>query len=323
MERRAIVKLTVLNAEPRGYSRDAYSIISSVGNVIEKEISQENLIDNLQGVDALIVRLGLKINKKIIENSNCLKYIISATTGLDHIDIEVAKENNIEIISLKGEDEFLGKITSTSELTFALMLSLYRKINEAINHVKKGGWDRNLYIGNTIAGKKLGILGFGRIGKHISKYGRAFGCAVGAFDLKKKILPDGVKKFESIDLLFKWSNILCIHIPLNNSTKFLIDYQLLSLLPQGAIVINTSRGDVWDENSVVELLEKGHLGGVATDVVQGERDHIKLKGSRIINYAKENNNLIITPHIGGATKESMEMTEVFIAKKFIKIFKNN
>ena len=182
----AIVKLTVLNAEPKGYSRDAYSIISSVGNVIEKEISQENLIDNLQGVDALIVRLGLKINKKIIENSNGLKYIISATTGLDHIDIEVAKENNIEIISLKGEDEFLGKITSTSELTFALMLSLYRKINEAINHVKKGGWDRNLYIGNTIAGKKLGILGFGRIGKHISKYGRAFGCAVGAFDLKKK-----------------------------------------------------------------------------------------------------------------------------------------
>ena len=89
----------------------------------------------------------------------------------------------------------------------------------------------------------------------------------------------------------------------------------MSLLPQGAIVINTSRGDVWDENSVVELLEKGHLGGVATDVVQGERDHIKLKGSRIINYAKENNNLIITPHIGGATKESMEMTEVFIAKK--------
>tara|TARA_Y100001970_G_scaffold261373_1_gene344447 strand:- start:21805 stop:22779 length:975 start_codon:yes stop_codon:yes gene_type:complete len=321
MERREVVSLTILNAEPKGYSKEACKILSEVGNVIEEKVSQENLIKKIKKVDVLIVRIGFNINKNIIESSNRLKYIISATTGLDHIDIKAAKDNGIKIISLKGENQFLDSIHSTSELTFTLILSLLRRINEALDHVKLGGWNRDQLIGNNLSGNNLGILGLGRIGKHIAKYGEAFNCRTGSFDPIQNKWLRGVKKFGSIDSLFKWSNILCIHIPLNDSTKNLIDAKLLKQLPRGAIIINTSRGGVWDEKAVIDLLKCGHLGGVATDVIQAERDKEKIKNSPMINYAKENKNMLITPHIGGATKESMHMTEVFIAKKFIEAYR--
>lgn len=317
------MSFTILNAEPEDYSRKAVKILEKVGKVIEKELSQDTILDEIKGVDALIVRLGIKVSRELIEKGGRLKYILSATTGTDHIDLEAAKEKGIEVICLKGEETFLRTIPSTSEHTWALLLAILRNLNAAANHVLEDGWNRQLFRGNNLLGKKIGILGLGRVGRHVARYAMAFNCKVAAYDPYKTEWLDGVQRFDTAEALLGWSDILSIHIPLDDSTNGFLNKELLQHLPKGAILVNTSRGGVWDEDAILELLDNKHLGGVATDVIQHEQDVSLRAKSKMIAYAKEHTNLLITPHIAGATFESMEMTEIFIANKLKTIHEKN
>lgn len=310
--------MIILNAEPQDYSRTAFSLLSQAGTVIEKPVVQSDLPVAIKDIDAIIVRLGLRIDRKILESADRLKYILSATTGTDHIDMEAAKKKSIEIICLKGEESFLSSIPSTAEHTWALLLSLLRHLPQANQHVLNGGWDRQLFRGHNLAGKKLGILGLGRVGKQVARYALAFQCKIGAYDVREVEAVEGVEIFNTPGEMLRWCEILCIHIPYDTLTHHFLEQSLLQCLPKGAMIVNTSRGGVWDEKAVVGLLASGHLAGVATDVIQGEQDPNLRPENPMIQYARNHSNMIITPHIAGATFESMEMTEIFIANKFIK-----
>ena len=310
-------KLRILNVEPINFSNEARSILQSIGELVEKEVrSRDELINLVKDFDVLIVRLRFQIDKKILKNAPRLKVIVSATTGLDHIDLDFAKSRGISILSLKGESEFLRSIPATAEHTWALLLSLVRKIPWAFDDVKRGHWNRDNFRGHDLEGKKLGVLGFGRIGEKVAKYALAFNMEIGAYDPYRKEWPDYVKRFHDIENFLKWLDILTIHIPLNNDTRCFVDRRKLIQMRKGSLIINTSRGDVIDEKALVDLLKSGHIAGAALDVVSGETT-----GSishDLILYASNNQNLIITPHIGGATQESMWKTEVFMAKKLRK-----
>ena len=314
-------KLRILNVEPINFSNEARSILQSIGELVEKEVSsRDELINLVKDFDVLIVRLRFQIDKKILKNAPRLKVIVSATTGLDHIDLDFAKSRGISILSLKGESEFLRSIPATAEHTWALLLSLVRKIPWAFDDVKRGHWNRDNFRGHDLEGKKLGVLGFGRIGEKVAKYALAFNMEIGAYDPYRKEWPNYVKRFHSIDNFLKWLDILTIHIPLNNDTRNFVDRRRLIQMRKGSLIINTSRGDVIDEKALVDLLKSGHIAGAALDVVSGETT-----GSishDLILYASNNQNLIITPHIGGATQESMWKTEIFMAKKLRKYIAN-
>jgi D-3-phosphoglycerate dehydrogenase len=202
------------------------------------------------------------------------------------------------------------------------LLALIRHIPAASQHVAAGGWDRNLFKGNNLSGKKLGILGFGRVGKQVAGYAKAFGMAVQACDPYSGEWMDGVKQLTDAAQLFSQSDIISIHIPAAGNDGF-ASAQLLGHLKPHALLINTSRGSVWDETAVAALLENEKIAGVATDVIAHELDANDRQQSPLLRLAAQHHpRLIVTPHIAGATYESMHATENFVAEKWLVQFGN-
>lgn len=307
--------IRILNVEPLGYSDHARSILRSLGELIEEPLDRKGLLSNLPGYDVLIVRLAHQIDRQIIDAGLRLKAIVTATTGLDHIDVAYARSRGIAVLSLQGETEFLYRVSATAEHTWALLLSLLRRIPAAFSSVRNGQWDRDSYRGHELDGRRLGLVGMGRVGRKVARYGLAFSMGVAAFDPYATDWLEGVERCTSLTELLKRTDVLSLHVPLNNETTSLIEEKKLACLPAGAVLVNTSRGEVVDEHALLQALKNGRLAGAALDFLPGERDPERRKSSPLLAYARAHDNLLITPHIAGATLESMEKTEIFMAQK--------
>ncbi|MGB2087862.1 MAG: NAD(P)-dependent oxidoreductase [Psychroflexus salarius] len=302
--------------EPKDFSSEAIDLLKSKYEVITLK-NTELLNSVIDDADVLFVRLGIILNQNLLEKAKKLKFICSPTTGLDHVDINYCQKANIQILSLKGEVEFLGSIPSTAEHTWTLLTAVNRKLNLAQNDVNLKHWNRNKFKTYNLKDKTLGILGLGRVGKQVAKYALAFGMKVISYDTDEE---QSFEKVESLDHptdLFSSSDFVSIHIPLNENNLNFVDASLINQMKSNACIINTSRGRVWDESSVAQALLSGQIRGVATDVVYDEVSS-SIFESPIFNIDTTKYNCIITPHIAGATFDSMAMTEIFIAQKLLK-----
>lgn len=217
---------------------------------------------------------------------------------------------------MKNEIKFLKDIRATAEHTFALILNLYRKINVASRDVIKGNWNRKNFIGNELLNKKIGIVGYGRIGRIIKRYALAFGMKVYFYDPFVKSSSKDVIKINKLEKLAAISDIFTIHAPSNAKNKNLISKQIFKNFKKDSIIINTSRGDLIDEDQLLYYLEKKKIKGAALDVIKDEYGIIKK--INLVKFAKKNNNLIITPHIAGYTYESLNKTYQFVVRKLEK-----
>lgn len=213
-----------------------------------------------------------------------LRCIVCPATGLDHIDLEACKERGIEVLSLQGETEFLQTIPSTAEHTFALLLALVRKIPWAFDDVRKGDWDRDAFQGTELKGRVIAIAGFGRVGQQVSDIALGFGMLPCSGPFIERFLPT--------------STILSIHLPLTKETYRLFDKEYLQELPRGAYVVNTSRAEIVDTDSMIALLDEGHIAGYATDFPFPAHPKV-----------------LVTPHLGGNTKEARAATDAFMQAK--------
>ncbi|MCZ7574934.1 MAG: hypothetical protein M5U01_40805 [Ardenticatenaceae bacterium] len=304
--------IRILNVEPLNYSDEARFILQSLGQLDERYLTKAELLTCLPDYDVLIVRLGFQLDRTIIDSGLRLKAIVTATTGLDHIDVTYAEQRGIKVLSLRGETEFLYSIPATAEHTWALLLAMVRRIPQAYASVIAGAWDRDAFRGHDLRGKRLGIVGLGRIGEKVACYGLAFGMIVAAYDPYRSDWPTGVKQCLTLPELLERSDVLSLHVPLNAETERLIGRRELARLPAGAWLINTSRGGVLDEAALVDALQGGRLSGAALDVIGGEHQSLLRP---LLEYARQHDNLLITPHIGGATVESMAQTEIYMARK--------
>lgn len=307
--------IRILNAEPDNYSPEARQILTSIGELVERRLSQAELIQWVPDFNILIVRLGLTVSREVIEAGRRLRAILTATTGLDHIDVELAQDKGIAVLSLRGEVEFLCTVSATAEHTWGLLMALVRHIPRAAESVRDGDWNREAFRGHDLCGKRLGILGLGRIGEKVARYGLEFGMQVYAFDPYRNDWPVSIVHCPSLDDLLQRSDVLSLHVPLNPETFLMIGKRELALVPQGAVLINTARGAILDEAALVDALVRGHFAGAALDVIEDELNAEKRQNSLLLAYAREHDNVLITPHIGGATVESMARTEVFLARK--------
>ncbi|MCK6581299.1 MAG: hydroxyacid dehydrogenase [Anaerolineae bacterium] len=302
----------ILNIEPLNYSDKARAILHSLGTLEESELTRAELIARIPEVDILIVRLSHQIGRDILDAAARLRVIVSATTGLDHIDLDYAAERSVTVLSLRGYTAFLRSVVATAEHTWGLLLALTRRIPWAFDSVRAGEWERDRFKGHDLRGRRLGICGLGRIGEHVSRYALAFGMTVFAYDPYRADDMQGVTRCASLQDLLAQSDVFTIHVPLNAETTRLIGTAELATLPRGALLINTARGDVIDETALIVALESGALAGAAVDVVIGERgDGL----NPLIAYACTHDTLLLTPHLGGATYEAMEATEVFMAQQ--------
>ncbi|WP_031427739.1 NAD(P)-dependent oxidoreductase [Flavimarina sp. Hel_I_48] len=313
MEERKRYKIVI--AEPEDFSQAAEKKLMEKGQIIKGPFTTEELKSVSRDCDAMVLRLGHYIDRDFFKDTD-LKFILTPTTGLDHIDCAAAERNNTDIISLQGHAGFLENIPSTAEHTWALLLALLRKIPAAASHVLEGNWDRDRFKSRNLNALTLGILGFGRVGRQISKYAEAFNMDYYFYDLAKtkKNHPRAVS---TVDDLLKKSDILSIHIPLNKENENFLDQRKLNKLKTGALIINTSRGELIDENALVNSLLEGKVAGLATDVLAGELYPEKRRNSPLLSYARQHNAVIITPHIAGATLDSMQITEEFVVDEFL------
>lgn len=317
------MKYEILNTIGKAFSLEAKEILNNIGKVDYKDLANQASFKKCikkKPYNILLVGLGLNIDRDIIDAAKNLKIIATATTGLDHIDIEYAGKKGIKILSLRGERKFLDTITGTSELSFALALNLFRNILPAVDSAKNYCWTEK-FRGHNLYGKTLGIVGLGRLGSLMAKYGKAFGMKVIAFDpyLEKSIFQkEGVRKASFKELL-KSSDLISIHVHLSNETENMFNEKVFKLMKNSVCIINTARGKIVDESDLLKCLKNGKIKGYAADVLAGELEfNHKFSGNKLIEYSKKHSNVIITPHVGGVTYESREMTDIFIAKKIKK-----
>jgi len=260
----------------------------------DKPINQAELVKRAAESDAVILS-NLPFPREVISQCKKMKLISVAFTGVDHIDLEACRERGISVRNAAGYST-----PSVAELTFGLIISVLRNIVKCHTAVIEGKSGDGL-IGFDLAGKTLGIVGTGAIGLKVAEIGRAFGCKLIAYSRseREEVKNIGVE-YVSLDELLKKSDIVTIHVPLNNNTRGLIGKEELSLMKQGSILINTARGPIVDSLALADALNNGRLAGAGIDVFETEPP---ISNDHPLVNAK---NVVLTPHIAFATKEALE-----------------
>jgi len=314
----------ILILEPTKYSEEALKIYNSLGAVYHYNCAP-NELQNKDQITIIVCRLNYYIGPQLLSEFPNIRYIVSPTTGLNHINAAYCEEHHIKIISLKGETAFLDTIRSTSELTFSLMLALVRNIVPSVKSVLlKHEWNRDAFRGRELSSMTLGLLGFGRIGRHMAQYAEVFGMSVIVCDpfIDKNIFLKFNVHFCSKERLFSNADIVSIHVDYRLENKYLVTRNDFKRMGIGKYLVNTSRGELISEKDIIWALEKGVLAGAALDVLTDEQMSKDFFNKKIIDYATKHENLLITPHIGGCTKDAMTNTEIFMAKKLRSIIQN-
>lgn len=301
----------ILVAEAEGMAEEAISIIRAAGDVELADLERAALLEQVVDTEVLWVRLRNRIDTEVLARGAKLRIVATATTGLDHIDVEAARTRGIEVVSLRGATELLRDVRATAELTLGLMLSLLRHIPAAVRDVHAGSWQRDRFKGRELRNSTVGLVGYGRLGRLVAGYLAALGAKVIASD--PHISSAEVPLVPLAELLVT-SDIVSIHAQLTPETHHLIGRAELAQCKPGALVINTARGDIVDSAALLDALRAGHIAGAALDVIAGETA-AGVTELPLVAYARDHANVIITPHIGGCTYESMAMTEVFIARE--------
>jgi D-3-phosphoglycerate dehydrogenase / 2-oxoglutarate reductase len=252
----------------------------------------------------------------LISRCERLRVVATGSTGTEHIDTRALEKAGIRFVSLKDDTEYLSGLSCPAEMAWALLLALLRRLPAAFESVKRGEWRREDYCGRQLRGLTLGILGFGRLGRMIKDFAlgfhmRVLACDVVAFD------PEGTG-VERVDLqtLLRESDALSVHIDLTQENYHFLDRRRMAAMKPGAVLINTSRGAVVDGDALLEALREGRLAGAALDVLEGEWRG-DLAGHPLVQYAREHDNLIITPHLGETTREAHERALAHVIARLI------
>ena len=307
-----MVKFKVLITEP----------IHEVGlNILKKEteiiqLSQDSgikeLLKNASIVDAIITRGPLEITEEVLKSPR-LKVVGLHGIGYDHIDVKAAQE--IGKIVFNTPDALT---VSVAEMTIALMLSLIRRIVASDKAVRRDEWSRKYsdLVGTELMGKKIGIIGMGRIGETLIKRMQCFDVSVKYYDIIRKpsLEKEFMIEYSSIDEIVEESDIITLHIPATPETRHLIDRERLGKMKPGVYIINTARGSVIEEDALVEALESGKVAGAAFDVFQKEPITIDHPLAKM-------DNVILTPHIGASTAEAMIRMATQVSEEVIKTLK--
>jgi len=307
-------KPKILIAESDGFSDEALAILRQKYQVELADLDREDLLTPRPDVDVLWVRLRNFIDDEVMAAFPRLRAIATNTTGLNHIDLEVAEQRGIQIISLQGETEFLKTIRATAEHTIALTLALLRKIPQAVRHVQEGGWDRDQFRGSEIYGKTVGIIGYGRLGKIVAGYFEAFGAnvIVNSHDLEPGTTVDG-KPVVGWEELWRTSDIISLHANYDPANHEMVGEREFRWAQPTSVFINTARGQLGDEKSLANA-RSYEIHGAAIDVVQGEQSTMTGRGM-LLRFKNRCDRCLITPHIGGKTLESARRTEEHVARK--------
>jgi D-3-phosphoglycerate dehydrogenase len=298
------------------YQPENLALLHRHFDVMELDDPRQDTADLLARVNVLFAPLGFAVDAEKIAACPRLRAVVSNTTGIPHIDAAAAAARNIAVCALHDEQAFLDTITPTAELTIGLMLAAWRRIPASHTAASAGKWDRRPWGAPAMMSRlRLGLVGYGRLGRKVAKIAESMGMAVQYYDPH---VPGGAH-----DLLqmAAESDVLSLHAVANTQTRNLVSRAVLETLPRGAMVVNTARGELLDTEALLDLLESGHLYCAAIDTVDGEYAHgfsDRFSESRLATYARNHDNLLLTPHIGGSTYDAWRETEQHVVLKAIR-----
>ena len=261
------------------------------------------------------------IGRDVLNAANTLKVICTASTGTNHIDKDYVSELRLPILSLTEEREVINRISSTAELAFAITMASLRNIVRGHNAVMGGEWDYTRYIGRQMNALTVGVIGYGRLGSMYASYCKAFHSNVLVYDPYKKVHDDGLKQVDTIDRLLVESDIIAIHIHVTQETIGMINSDCFKRMKEDVVLVNTARGDIINESDLVDFLNQNQHAKVATDVLADEVSN--RLNSPLLKYAKNSEQVIITPHIGGMCREAQEIAYGHAAKLLRNFFRIN
>lgn len=293
--------------ESKNFSENALKKLQTFG-VVEKLDDWHKLNFVRKDIDTLFVRLQYYIGKEVLDYFPNVKIICTPTTGLNHIDLDYLQKKNINVISLKGETDFLQNVRATPEHTLGLILSIFRNYKLAFDYTVPV--NRDNLRGREIYGTKFGLIGLGRVGNILANYIISMGGQVSYYD---PYVDDGfIQRHSEIETLVKDSSCIVLCCSYSVKNERMITSQLLERM-RDKFFVNTSRGELVDEIALLKLAQMNWFAGVAVDVISDENPK-KLAETRRLLSAGDFGNVLVTPHMAGATNESMHKTEEFLVE---------
>ena len=299
----------ILVITPVRHIKGVPEILESIGEVtyMDDPISNEviNVIDKYDAIYTNPNKSKVFLGKEVIDAAKRLKVICTASTGTNHIDKPYVEEKGIPILALTEERQVINRISSTAELAFALTLASLRHVVKSHNNALTGEWDYTKYIGRQMNGLTIGVIGYGRLGGMYSRYCKAFDSRVLVYDPYKTVEDDAFEQIDDISILLQKSDVIAIHVHVSDETLTMVNKNWLSQMKKDVLLVNTSRGDIVNESDLVEFLAANPEAKVATDVLADEiRNRLT---SPLYKYAQNSQQVIITQHIGGMSREAQEI----------------
>ncbi len=299
--------LKVLIADPLGKAGLAVLRKEKELQIDERPGLSPDEIKKIVGTyDAIIVRSGTRLTKDIIEKADKLRVIGRAGVGVDNVDLDAATKRGIIVMNTPE-----GNTVSTAEHTFSMIMALARNIPQAHQSLHDGKWKRHDFLGTELNGKVLGVIGYGRIGREVTKRAVAFGMRVVAFDpfISKASIKEHPVEFMDLRAMLKIADFVTVHTPLTPETKYILNRQTFKHCKRGVKIVNCARGGIIEEKALLDALKTGIVSGAALDVFEKEPP--------VNNPLLKLPQVITTPHLGAATSEAQEQVAVDVAKQVV------
>ncbi len=287
-------------------SPQGLQILSSSGLQFDymPDITRRELRRRIGSYDAIIVRGSTKLDRSLLDRAKRLRAIGRAGVGLDNIDLEAAAQRKIAVFNTPD-----ALTNAVGEHAFGLMLALAKKTSVADHLIKRGHWPKRELVGVEMGSKTLGLVGMGRIGQKVARLAKAFDMRILGYDIisvDPKLLEELGVTMVDLSTLLQQSDFVSIHVPLTQQTRHLIDSKKLRMMKRSAVLVNTSRGAVIDEQALHQALKDRVISGAGLDVFEKEPPRRK----RLLRLA----NVVCTPHIAGQTPEAQEDAALQIAR---------
>lgn len=287
------------------------SVAPDVDLVLKPKISRRGLLEEMTSVDAILTRSGTTIDREFLERSPRLKVVARAGVGVDNIDLAEASRRGVVVINAPT-----GNTLAATEHTMALLLSMARKLPQAHVSLRSGSWERKSFMGFQLQGKRLLVVGLGRIGTQVALRAKAFGMEVAAYDPyvpASRMDALGIRRFETLAEALRSSDIVTLHVPATAETRGMIGRKELEAFKDGACLINCARGSLVDETACAEALRAGKISRVAFDVYSSEppkADHPLLAEDLA-------DRVVLTPHLGANTEEAQSAVARIAAENLL------
>ena len=292
----------------------ARDVLEAVADVDYAEAGYAELLARIPDYDAFWGHVDVKVDAEVLARGERLKTVLTAATGTDHIDKEEAARRGVRILCIAKDYALLDTFTATAECAWMLLLACHRRLRTANRAAQNGEWLGERLYGRQLSKRTLGVLGVGRLGKMTVEYGKAFRMRVLGCDLKEFSIP-GVEPVD-FDTLLRESDAISIHIHMEARNYHLFNDETFARMKHGAILANTSRGDIIDEDALLRTLDAGTLAAFGADVLHNEWRE-DMRESPVVRYAQDHDNVVIVPHIGGATEDSIRDARLFAARKLV------